>query len=493
VSGMSVVLPGREGPYGVMEAHTKHRRNFSEDDAHFLQTVANVLATAVQRKEAEEKLHEVREAERSRIARDLHDEALQDLAETLVEAQLAQSISKDPELDRRLGRLVAALDRIGPHLRSVIYDLRLEEEQDKPFSELLESLVELHRGMAPDCDICLDVHDGILSGSLGETGREVLRIVGEALTNTRRHSGAHNARVDVWVSEGKLQAEVSDDGQGVDPESKESAADAATGGMGIKGMRERARALGGELKVQSEPGEGTKVRFELALEKNQEKAEGEEVRLLLVEDHDSVREALASTFEQEAGFEVVGQAGSLAQARRLLEKAQPVDVAVVDLGLPDGYGGDLIKELREANPRTQALVLSASLDQAQIARAVEAGAAKAMHKTAHLDEVVEAVRGLRAGQTLMPLEEVVELLRFAASEREEEYEARQAIEKLTPREIEVLQALAEGLDSEGIAERLKISIRTERNHMANILAKLEVHSQLQALVFAQRHGVVETP
>jgi DNA-binding NarL/FixJ family response regulator len=177
----------------------------------------------------------------------------------------------------------------------------------------------------------------------------------------------------------------------------------------------------------------------------------------------------------------------------LLEKAQPVDVAVVDLGLPDGYGGDLIKELREANPRTQALVLSASLDQAQIARAVEAGAAKAMHKTAHLDEVVEAVRGLRAGQTLMPLEEVVELLRFAASEREEEYEARQAIEKLTPREIEVLQALAEGLDSEGIAERLKISIRTERNHMANILAKLEVHSQLQALVFAQRHGVVETP
>jgi DNA-binding NarL/FixJ family response regulator len=93
----------------------------------------------------------------------------------------------------------------------------------------------------------------------------------------------------------------------------------------------------------------------------------------------------------------------------------------------------------------------------------------------------------------MPLEEVVELLRFAGSEREREYEARQAIEKLSPREIEVLQALAEGLDSAGIAERLHISLRTERNHMANILSKLGVHSQLQALVFALRHGVVQLP
>ena len=91
----------------------------------------------------------------------------------------------------------------------------------------------------------------------------------------------------------------------------------------------------------------------------------------------------------------------------------------------------------------------------------------------------------------MPLEEAVGLLRYAGQKREEEYEARQAIESLTPREIEVLQALTEGLDSKGIAERLHISLRTERNHMASILSKLGVHSQLQALVFSVRHGVVE--
>jgi DNA-binding NarL/FixJ family response regulator len=222
-------------------------------------------------------------------------------------------------------------------------------------------------------------------------------------------------------------------------------------------------------------------------------AEQGEVRVLLVDDHATVRDALAATFEEEEGFEVVGQAGSMAEARVMLEEdaEQAIDVAVLDLGLPDGYGADLIKVVREKNPKAQAIVLSASLDRGEIARAVELGAAGVLNKTAHLDEVLHSVKRLRAGETLLPLEEVVDLLRIAGSEREQEYEAQQAIEKLTPREIEVLQALAEGLDSEQIAQRLHISLRTERNHMANILSKFGVHSQLQALVFALRHGVVE--
>jgi two-component system nitrate/nitrite response regulator NarL len=175
----------------------------------------------------------------------------------------------------------------------------------------------------------------------------------------------------------------------------------------------------------------------------------------------------------------------------LEETGHRVDVAIVDLGLPDGYGADLIGELCEKNPQAQVLVLSATADRLEIARAVEAGAAGILNKTVHLDEVVVTVRRLRAGETIMPLEEVVELLRYAGSERRQEYEARQAIEKLTPREREVLQALAEGLDSEGVAQKLNISLRTERNHMSSILAKLGVHSQLQAMVFAVRHGVIE--
>ena len=251
-------------------------------------------------------------------------------------------------------------------------------------------------------------------------------------------------------------------------------------------MRERARTLGGVLHIMSAPGEGTRINFRLSLKKAREEPE-EEVRVLLVEDHASFREALTSVFERKVGFNVVGQAASLSEARRMLEG---VDVAVVDLGLPDGYGGDLINELRETSPRAQALVLSAILSRAEIARAVESGAAGVLHKSVGVDEVVEAVRRLRAGEPLLPLEEVVELLRFAGSRRDKTYEARQAIALLTSREKEVLQALAEGLDSQEIAERLHISIKTERNHMSNILIKLRVHSRLQALVVALRHGVV---
>jgi DNA-binding NarL/FixJ family response regulator len=278
-----------------------------------------------------------------------------------------------------------------------------------------------------------------------------------------------------------LVAEVVDDGRGF------LSAGGFPASMGTKGMRERARALKGDLKIESEPGKGTKVRFETSLERQLEGPE-EGIRVLLVEDHASFRQAAASVFERE-GLEVVGQAGSLTEARKVLEQGAP-DVAVIDLVLPDGYGWDLIKELRAANRRAQALVLTAELDHAKIARAVEHGAAGVLHKTVELEEVVEAVRRLSAGEALLPLEEVVELLRFASSRKDEEHEARQAIARLTPREKEMLQALAEGLNSEEIAERLYISLSTERNHMTRILAKLGARSRLQALVFAVRHGVV---
>jgi two-component system nitrate/nitrite response regulator NarL len=214
--------------------------------------------------------------------------------------------------------------------------------------------------------------------------------------------------------------------------------------------------------------------------------------ILLVDDHASFRQTLAFLFDQQPDFEVVAQAGSLAEARRTLEDVEnKADLGVIDLSLPDGEGTDLIKDLREANEDFAALVLTASLDRTDHARAVEAGAAGVVHKSADVDEILEATRRISEGETLLSPDELVEMLRIAGQNREEEREARSNIEQLTRREREVLQALSEGLSNKEIAERLHMSVDTERTHMMNILSKLGVHSRLQALLFAARHGLVE--
>jgi two-component system nitrate/nitrite response regulator NarL len=217
----------------------------------------------------------------------------------------------------------------------------------------------------------------------------------------------------------------------------------------------------------------------------------EQIRIVVVDDHDTFREPLAFMLEREPDLTVVARPRSLSEAREVLESAElAVDVAIVDLNLPDGSGVDLIKELRATRPRVKALVLSAMSEQRYLAEAIGAGAAGVMHKSTPMRDLVEAVRRLAAGEQLLSQQEVIEALRLIGRERESTREARFAIDKLTPREREVLRALAEGLSDKEIAQRLHLGVGTVYSHVANILSKLEVSSRLQALVFAVRHGLV---
>jgi DNA-binding NarL/FixJ family response regulator len=213
-------------------------------------------------------------------------------------------------------------------------------------------------------------------------------------------------------------------------------------------------------------------------------------RILLVEDHASFRQTLARMFDQESEFEVVAQAGSLSEARRVMEGSE-ADLGIIDPSLPDGEGLELIEDLREANPLFAALILTASLDREDHARAVEAGAGGVLHKSADVDEILDATRRLAAGETLFSVEKLLALLRLAGQNREEDRKARANIQHLTLREMEVLKALGRGLSNKEIAQSLYISVDTERSHMMSILSKLGVSSRLQALVFAVRHGFVE--
>jgi signal transduction histidine kinase len=210
-----------------------------------------------ERKESEQRVVEAREAERGRIARALHDEALQGLGDAIA---LAATADRTTAESRLVGQLLPALRRVGEQLRSAIYDLRLERQVRTPFIELLERLAEEHRAMMVDCEIQLEIGDGIPTGSLGVKGIEVLRILGEAMTNARRHAQARRVRIRVWGTNDRVWAQVSDDGRGFDTESPGSPTH-----HGIAGMRERAELLNGRLEIQSEPGAGTRLRLEAPL------------------------------------------------------------------------------------------------------------------------------------------------------------------------------------------------------------------------------------
>lgn len=216
------------------------------------------------------------------------------------------------------------------------------------------------------------------------------------------------------------------------------------------------------------------------------------IKTLLVDDHPSFRDPLAFMFEREPDLKVLAQAGSLSEAREALQNVGPsVDLVLIDLDLPDGSGTQLIGEIQSANPDALVLVLTAFSEQRWLARAIEAGAAGVLNKSSRVGEVISAVRRLFAGEQLVSPSEVVDATRFMDGERREEREARQLLEKLTPREKEVLRVLGEGLSDRELACSLHVNLDTVQTHMGNIRNKLEVASRLQALVFAVRHGIVK--
>ncbi|MGF1470525.1 MAG: response regulator transcription factor [Rubrobacteraceae bacterium] len=215
------------------------------------------------------------------------------------------------------------------------------------------------------------------------------------------------------------------------------------------------------------------------------------IRMLLVDDHSSSREPLAFMLGHEPDMTVVAKAGSVAETRQALAENLDLDIAILDLGLPDGFGTELIGAVHASNPRAVALVLTSFSDKQVLAEAIEAGAAGVMHKSSDVEEIVAAVRKLHSGEQIVSAREVSEAVRLAVAARREKSEGKLVLDSLTPREMDVLQALAEGLTDKEIAERLFVGVGTVRTHVNNVLSKLGVRSKLQALVFAVRHGAVE--
>jgi len=207
------------------------------------------------------------------------------------------------------------------------------------------------------------------------------------------------------------------------------------------------------------------------------------LRVLLVDDHDLIRQGLRRAFEREKDMSVVGEAASVAEALAAATHFDP-DVLVVDVRLPDGSGLDVVKQVRASRPSVGIVVLTMYAGDDQLFGALEAGASAFVAKDAPADEVVLAARHAAAAPGSFTAKDLA-----AAMQRRLAPTGPQ----LSPREREVLALLAEGHGVAGISKQLFISESTTKTHISKLYEKLGAGNRAQAIMTAIRVGLIEAP
>jgi len=208
-----------------------------------------------------------------------------------------------------------------------------------------------------------------------------------------------------------------------------------------------------------------------------------QVRVLIVEDHQIVADGLTALLNDQKDMTVVGQVGSVAESAAKAGELQP-DIVLLDFRLNDGTGADAAQAIRRVAPNAKHIFLTR--EDSDVARfaALESGASGFIHKSRAAGEVVEAIRKVAAGGTLITPNAIAALIN-----RRRQTDGQR--ESLTAREKEVLRLMAEGLSSRDIAAKLGISYATVRTHIRSLDAKLGVHSKVQAIVKARELALID--
>lgn len=212
------------------------------------------------------------------------------------------------------------------------------------------------------------------------------------------------------------------------------------------------------------------------------------IRIILGEDHALMREGTREILQQQSDLRVVGEAGDGERVLALAQELQP-DVAILDMRMPGLNAIEITRRLPTVAGSTQALILTAYDDDELILAAMEAGAAGYLLKTARAGELVDAVRAVHAGRTVLDpgvARKIIMLARHQRSDPEPD-------EALTPRELKVLQLVSRGLRNKEIAAELGVSSRTVEGHLSSILSKLGVSSRTAAVVRAVANNWLQLP
>ena len=217
----------------------------------------------------------------------------------------------------------------------------------------------------------------------------------------------------------------------------------------------------------------------------------DEIRVLLVDDHALFRRGLRVTLDLEPDMAVVGESADGAEALQCAGETLP-DIVLMDVKMPRRGGIEACTAIKAAVPSAKIVMLTMSDDEEDLYEAIRAGASGYLLKDLPIDEVASSIRAVQSGQSLIspPLASKL-LTEFAAMAKRGDTAQTVPTPRLTAREMEVLRLVARGMNNRDIARELFISENTVKNHVRNILEKLQLHSRMEAVVYAVREKLLE--
>ena len=460
-------------------------RVFGPEDTELLELFAKHAAIAI----TNARLHEAAEAnaraeavaaERTRMAREVHDTVAQGLVSILFQLGTARRALDEGRVEEALdgiGEARSAAEAAFEDTRRSVLGLAPSPLEGRSLEEALElEIAWVNRSGIADVRL---VTAGAPVALPSEHALTLFRIAQESLTNALRHAGARSVRVGVVYSPAEATLLVQDDGTGFDQALVER--EGPLHRLGVDGMAERARLLGGTLDLESTPGWGTRVRASIPLppadDEPQPDPGGRDIDVLVVDDHPMTRAGIVRALSVAGrGIRVVGEAGSAEQAVSAWRSLHPT-VTLMDLQMPDGDGIGAIARIRAEEPEASIVALTAFTNDQLVAGAMRAGARGFVGKDITEDELVRTVRAASRGETVLSGE--------AADRLHAHLNGASDGATLTEREQQVLRLLEKGTSDREIAASLGISVKTAEKHVGSILRKTGAHNRTHAVALSR--------
>ena len=462
--------------------------------------------TAVIRNNEEQKRRLAVLEERQRIGRELHDDIGQVIGYVNVQTQTALNRlrqNENQQVEVTLQQLMRVAQDAHTDIRQYILGIR-EEKEDAPetFVDQLKSYLK-HIKELYDLDVQLSIPPNWSESPFPhDTETQLLRIIQESLTNTRKHAQVDHAFVLFTELDEMVQLVISDEGQGFtvadkaqqkrNPLGEEGN---ATAHFGLTIMEERAESFGGRLEIRSAPDQGTQIIVQIPkqLETDPESAVAG-LRILLVDDHRLYAEGIANLLRTR-GVQIVGMAENGLVAQEMAAELQP-DLILMDVDMPVCDGLEATKQIKEKFPHIKIVMLTVAADEEKLYTALQIGASGYLLKSVRSQEFFQMLRDAMLGENALPIELAARLLKSVVNESpikikstpekaepadENNETADSQIEPLvlTFRQQQVLELVVQGMSNREIAAQLFITPHTVKQHVSRILKYYQLKSRYE--------------